>query len=142
MHAYDESYLNEILETQGKHFEEVQDYVPNIDMENFVYEYMNSKTRKYVDSAQAYVCTLDAKNLWNYFCTVDSFNPISGKSILGFAINWIGQFYAYFQWFYNISSQKVLELVPLDFIRMAYNGLHDLELDLAVQKVGEQLGLQ
>lgn len=142
MHAYDESYLNEIVETQGKLFEEVQDYVPNIDMENFIYEYMNSKTRKYVDSAQAYVCTLDAKNLWDYFCTVDSFNPTSGKGILGFAINWIGQFYAYFQWFYNISSQNVLELVPLDFIKAAYNGLHDLELDLAVKKVGEQLGLQ
>lgn len=142
MHAYDESYLNEIVETQGKLFEEVQDYVPNIDMENFVCEYMNSKTRKYVDSAQAYVCTLDAKNLWDYFCTVDSFKPTFGKSILGFAINWIGQFYAYFQWFYNISSQKVLELVPLDFIKVAYNGLHDLELDLAVKKVGEQLGLQ
>lgn len=142
MHAYDESYLNEIVETQGKLFEEVQDYIPNIDMENFVYEYMNSKTRKYVDSAQAYVCTLDARNLWDYFCTVDSFKPTFGKSILGFAINWIGQFYAYFQWFYNISSQNVLELVPLDFIKVAYNGLHDLELDLAVKKVGEQLGLQ
>lgn len=141
MHAYNESYLREIVETQGKLFEEVQEYVPDIDMENFIYEYMNSKTRKYVDSAQAYVCTLDAKNLWDYFCAVDNFNPTSGKGILGFAINWIGQFYAYFQWFYNISSQKVLELVPLDFIKAAYNGLHDLELDLAVKKVGEQIGL-
>lgn len=141
MYAYDKSYLNEIVETQGKLFEDVQDYVPNIDMENFIYQYMNSQTRKYIDSAQAYVCTLDAKNLWDYFCTVDNFKPSSGNSILGFAINWIGQFYAYFQWFYNISSQRVLELMPLDFIRTAYNGLHDLELDLAVKKVGEQLGL-
>ena len=86
MHAYDESYLNEIVETQGKLFEEVQDYVPNIDMENFVCEYMNSKTRKYVDSAQAYVCTLDAKNLWDYFCTVDGFEPTFGKSILDFVL--------------------------------------------------------
>ena len=121
-----------------------QEMVPNIMPRYWVSNVgnvYNSQTRKYIDSAQAYVCTLDAKNLWDYFCTVDNFKPSSGNSILGFAINWIGQFYAYFQWFYNISSQRVLELVPLDFIRTAYNGLHDLELDLAVKKVGEQLGL-
>lgn len=141
MYAYDKSYLNEIVETQGKLFEDVQDYVPNIDMERFIFIYMNSKTRGYIDNAQAYVCTLDSKSLWNYFCKTDNFKPTSGEGIFGFVINWIGQFYAYFQWFYNISSKKVLELVPLDFIRAAYNGLHDLELDLAVKKVGEQLGL-
>lgn len=141
MYAYDKSYLNEIVETQGKLFEDVQDYVPNIDMERFICIYMNSKTRGYIDNAQAYVCTLDSKSLWNYFCKTDNFKPTSGEGIFGFVINWIGQFYAYFQWFYNISSKKVLELVPLDFIRTAYNGLHDLELDLAVKKVGEQLGL-
>lgn len=40
MYAYDKSYLNEIVETQGKLFEDVQDYVPNIDMENFIYLYI------------------------------------------------------------------------------------------------------
>ncbi len=33
---------------------------------------------------------------------------------------------------------KVLKKVPLDFLKKAYYGLHDLELDLAVQKVGEE----
>ena len=142
VHAYSEVYLDEIVETQGKLFANVQDYIPSIDMENFIYDYMNSKTREYIDHAKAYVCTMDAKTLWEYFCATDSFKPISGEGIFGFAINWIGQFYAYFQWYYNISSKKVLELVPLDLIRAAYNGLHDLELNLAVKKVGEQLGLR
>ena len=142
IHAYDESYLNDIVETQGKLFENAHEYAPGIDMTGFIHDYMNSKTREYIDCAKAYVCTLDAMALWNYFCETDSFKPISGEGIFGFAINWIGQFYAYFQWYYNISSKKVLELVPLDFIRAAYNGLHDLELNLAVKKVGEQLGLR
>ena len=141
MKAYDESYLNEIVETQGKLFEEIQEYVPHIDVSRFITEYMKSRTREYIDKAQAYVCTLDSKALWNYFCETDNFEPTIGEGIFGFAINWIGQFYAYFQWFFNISSKKVLELVPLDFIRAAYSGLHDLELELAVKKVGEQLGL-
>lgn len=43
---------------------------------------------------------------------------------------------------YFAEVKRVIELVPLDFIRVAYNGLHDLELDLAVRKVGEQVGMQ
>lgn len=43
---------------------------------------------------------------------------------------------------YFAEVKRVIELVPLDFIRVAYNGLHDLELDLAVRKVGEQVGKQ
>jgi len=59
--------------------------------------------------------------------------------VKGLMADWIGQFYAYFQWYYNISSKKVMELVPLDFIKAAYHGLHDLELELAVKKVGGQV---
>ena len=34
-------------------------------------------------------------------------------------------------------SWEVIEKVPLDFLKKAYSGLHDLDLDLAVRKVGE-----
>ena len=44
---------------------------------------------------------------------------------------------SYYQWYYNIPSAEVLKKVPLGFLKKAYCGLHDLELDLAVQKVGE-----
>ena len=44
---------------------------------------------------------------------------------------------AYYQWLYNIPSQEVVKKIPLSFLKKAYSGLHDLELDLAVQKVGE-----
>lgn len=139
MHAYAKVYLKEIVETQGKLFEEIDEYEPGIDVRFFINNYMGSKTRGYIDCGQAYVCTLNAEELWNYFRKTDNFEPICGNAVGGFAINWIGQFYAYFQWYYNISSKKVLELIPLDFIYTAYSGLHDLELDLAVKKVGGQV---
>ena len=41
------------------------------------------------------------------------------------------------EWYYNMPSAKVVEKIPVDFLKKAYYGLHDLELDLAVQKVGE-----
>lgn len=46
------------------------------------------------------------------------------------------EFYAYYQWYYDIPSSEVIKKVPLDFLIKAYNGLHDLELNLAVKKVG------
>jgi hypothetical protein len=132
MHPYDEAYLKEVVETQGKLFSEVTDFAPGIDVENFIEQYMTSRTRQFIDCGQAYVCTLDARELWDYFCKTDEYKLVQGEKIGGFCVDWIGQFYAYFQWYYNIASEKVIELVPLAFIRAAYNGLHDLELDLAV----------
>lgn len=38
---------------------------------------------------------------------------------------------------YLRGDPEVIKKVPLDFLKKAYYGLHDLELDLAVQKVGK-----
>lgn len=29
--------------------------------------------------------------------------------------DWIGEFYAYYQWYYNIPSSEVVKKVPVDF---------------------------
>ncbi len=34
-------------------------------------------------------------------------------------------------------SAELVEKIPVSFLKKAYPGLHDLELDLAVQKVGK-----
>lgn len=140
MGAYHEAYLQEIVETQGELFENVAEYVPGIDVKDFIETYMSGKTRAFVDKAKAYVCTMDAKSLWDYFKKEDSFNPKKGKSIGGFIPNWIGQFYAYFQWYYDVPSRELVRLLPIDFLTAGYRGLHDLDLELAVRKVGEQCG--
>jgi hypothetical protein len=33
-------------------------------------------------------------------------------------------------------SSRIIDIVPLEYLKAAYHGLHDLELDLAVKKVG------
>ena len=60
----------------------------------------------------------------------------SGAAMQGFMPDWIGEFYAYYQWYFNLPSAEVVKKIPIDFLKKAYFGLHDLELDLAVQKVG------
>lgn len=135
--AYEQDYLNDVVENQGKLFDYVAQSYPDMDTEDFIKTYMASKTRKSIDEAKAYVNTMSAKELWEYFIETENYSLKSGKALNGFMPDWIGEFYAYYQWYYNISSVEVLEKVPLDFLEKAYYGLHDLELDLAVQKVGE-----
>lgn len=138
MRAYSNDYLNDVVENQGKLFDFVAQNFSDKDTEDFIKTYMQSKTRKNIDEAKAYVNTMSAKELWDYFTETENYVLKSGKAIDGFMPDWIGEFYAYYQWYYNISSAEVLKKVPLDFLKKAYYGLHDLELDLAVQKVGEE----
>lgn len=137
MRAHAQDYLNDVVENQGKLFDYVAQSYPDMDTQDFIKTYMASKTRKSIDEAKAYVNTMSAKELWEYFIETENYSLKSGKALNGFMPDWIGEFYAYYQWYYNISSVEVLEKVPLDFLEKAYYGLHDLELDLAVQKVGE-----
>ena len=136
MQAYSKAYLDEVVENQGKLFDlYAQDY-PNNDTEDFIQAYMKSKTRKYIDESQAYVNTMDARELLDYFFTTEKYEKKQGKAMRGFMPDWIGEFYAYYQWYYNISSAELVDKVPLIFLEKAYHGLHDLDLELAVKKVG------
>lgn len=138
MQAYAKDYLNEVVENQGKLFDFVAQFFPDKDTKEFIQTYMKSKTRKNIDQAQAYVNTMDAKALWDYFVKTEHYELKQGKALEGFMPDWIGEFYAYYQWYYNMPSVEVVEKVPIDFLMKAYHGLHDLDLDLAVKKVGDK----
>ena len=136
MRAYSDAYLDDVVENQGALFDFVAQEYPDKDTEDFINSYMSSRTRQCIDESQAYVNTMNAKELWNYFISTEQYKLKPGKALQGFMPDWIGEFYAYYQWYYNIPSRKVLEKVPLHFLKKAYYGLHDLELELAVKKVG------
>lgn len=138
MHAYSISYLNDIVENQGKLFDYFSNEYSNKDTKDFINFYMKSDTRKAIDDCQAYVCTKNAKELWDYFYNKEEYKFKEGTSLKGFLPDWIGEFYAYYQWYYNIPSKEVIDKVPLEFLIKAYHGLHDLDLKLAVEKVGNE----
>ena len=137
MRAYSEAYLNDVVENQGKLFDYVAQSFPDMDTEDFINTYMRSKTRISIDKAKAYVNTMDAKELWNYFTETEEYMLKPGKAMEGFVPDWIGEFYAYYQWYFDIPSVEVVKKITVDFLKKAYYGLHDLELDLAVKKVGK-----
>lgn len=137
MTPYPEAYLNEVRETQGRLFIRYADLYPQCDTSDFIIAYLNSRTRKYIDEGQPYVATMDSIDLLDYFLTHEGYKPKDGKAMEGFKPDWIGQFYSLYQWKYEVSSQEALRMVPLSFLEKAYAGLHDLDLDLAVEKVGK-----
>ena len=136
MGAYSEAYLADVVENQGKLFEYVAENYSDKDTVDFINTYMKSSTRRYIDEAQAYVNTMSATELWEYFLKIDKYELKLGKALQGFMPDWIGEFYAYYQWYYDIPSAEVVRKIPVDFLEKAYYGLHDLELDLAVIEVG------
>ena len=136
MRAYPDAYLQDVVENQGKLFDFVAQSFPDKDTEDFIKSYMASKTRLNIDEAKAYVNTMDAKELWRYFTETEGYCLKEGKALDGFMPDWIGEFYAYYQWYFNLPSSDIIKKITVDFLKKAYYGLHDLELELAVQKVG------
>lgn len=137
MHAYSEAYVDDVVENQGRLFDYFAQTYPNKSTEDFIVTYMKSKTRESIDDSKAYVMTMDFEELWNYFYTTEDVDIKDGETIPGFIPDWISEFYAYYQWFYNIPSSLIVEKIPVNYLIHAYPGLHDLDLELAVKKVGE-----
>lgn len=67
LRAYSDAYLNDVVENQGKLFDFISQKYPQKDTADFIHAYMVSKTRKSIDEAQAYVNTMNANELWDYF---------------------------------------------------------------------------
>lgn len=137
MRAYADDYLGWVVESQGRLFDLVSQQYPDKDTDDFINAYMAGRTRKSIDRAQAYVSTMDAGELWDYFCKTEGYALKAGRAMEGFMPDWIGEFYAYYQWYYNVPSAELVQKIPVSFLKKAYAGLHDLELELAVRKVGE-----
>ncbi|MDY4831844.1 MAG: hypothetical protein SO161_04860 [Treponema sp.] len=91
MHAYSDVYLDAVVENQGKLFDYVAQSFPDKDTQNFIQSYMKSKTRKSIDESQAYVNTMMAKELWDYFCKTENYTLKSGKAMDGFMPDWINE---------------------------------------------------
>lgn len=70
-----------MVENQGKLFDFVAQNFSDKDTIDFINAYMASKTRKAIDESQAYVNTMFAKELWQYFCKTENYTLKPGKSV-------------------------------------------------------------
>ena len=74
MRAYSETYLDDVVESQGKLFDFVAQTFPENDTTDFIEAYMKSKTRKYIDESMAYVIPWMLKNYGDIFRIQKSIN--------------------------------------------------------------------
>ncbi len=74
MPAYSDIYLDDVVENQGKLFELVAQNYPGKDTVDFINAYMSGRTRRSIDESQAYVNTMDARTLWDYYCRTEDLN--------------------------------------------------------------------
>lgn len=133
---YSEAYLQEVVESQGKFFERLQDESPSIDSADMISAYMRSDTRRQLDEGHAYYLTLSPADLKRVFLEESRYEPRPGEPLRGFLPNWIGRFYAYAQWQWNVSSRDLVGRIPVADLCAAYPGAHDLDLKLVVEKFG------
>lgn len=138
-HPYDQSYLQEVAETQGSLFERLQDVAPTADGLEFVRSYMKSDTREFIDRGDVYLATIGPKGLMDYYQKEECPELKSGVPLKGFAPNWMGQFYARYQWQTGTLSREIIDVIPPEWLNAAYPGLHDLDLAQAVEKVSGEL---
>ena len=69
----------------------------------------------------------------------DSPEVMPGNPLRGFAPNWMGQFYARYQWQTGELSSAIVDAIPPEWLCEAYLGLHDLDLAQAVEKVAKEI---
>ena len=138
-HPYNAAYLQEISETQGTLFERLQDIAPEVDGLEFIRAYMKSDTRQFLDKGDVYLATLGPKGLMDYYQTEDAHEAKLGSPLCGFVPNWVGQFYAQYQWHTGELSSDIVEQIPPEWLASAYPGLHDLDMRLAVEKVAAEV---
>jgi len=134
-HPYDAAYLQEIAETQGSLFERLQDTIPLADGLAFIRNYMKSDTRAYLDKGDVYLATLSTDDLMRHYQSVEAKPMETGRPLRGFAPNWMGQFYAQYQWRTGMPSREIVDRISPEWLAAAYPGLHDLDLGVAVEKV-------
>lgn len=133
-HPYDELYLTQVVETQGRFFEKLQDVEPRIDSGKMMEAYLRSELRRQLDEGRAFFLTLNDEQLKRRFLA-SGYVPELGEPIQGFMPNWIGRFYAYAQWHLNVPSAQLVDRISVEDLTSRYPGAHDLDLRLAVEKL-------
>lgn len=65
---------------------------------------------------------------------------VFGKDIIGalggFFPIWLGEFYAYYQWYYKMPSAEVISKLPISKMKTLFWGLRDYPMEITMKKVG------
>ena len=121
-------YIDDLAEETGKLFENWA--WKKMDVSAMATEYMCSHLRENIDKRYARFCTQDWNDMSRQFqatAGTRSYDPV--------LCDWLGCFYTYLQNYTGKSSRELIQQYPFDLMYLRSNVLHDLDMELAVEKV-------
>ena len=96
---------------------------------------MHSRIRELLDIAWPKYATNPSNELLQDFMEETSYlMPIDKCHMDCEMAYWIGNFYAHYQWYWNIPSAKLVEWWPPEDLGVRYPGLHDKSTSLIVEE--------
>jgi hypothetical protein len=138
-HAYSDLYID-IIDLQGEAFEVLRDILPGVDEKWFINVFMRSRTRMLLDEANPFWANCDPGQLITRFMD-DEFgfgaSYKKGATWGGFIPYWAGRIYAYYQWYYNVKSSWLIEILTLEDIERIFPALHQCGDLVAIEKIHE-----
>lgn len=130
-----------LCDLQGETFELSID-LTSTSSEIFMRRFMNSKTAKMIDGKDILQMNLQAKDI------IDLVEEEYKESNYGSIkynkdeMYWIGYFYRYFSYTYELSSNRVYKIVKPKELRGLYLPYHTLSLEQAIERVLESKSLK
>lgn len=132
---YSELYLEDVVECQGDLFAIVAS--KGYDLVEFIKFYCNSTIREYIDNGNAVYLNKSGEEIFEWLIKKEDLrNKVKHSSCKEdcFMAEWIGCFYALYQWYADKDSKTILkEVKPMDILNR-YNVLHDMDITLAVKR--------
>lgn len=131
-YVFDKAYLDDVVECQGELC--TVGVEQGYSLESILEVFMHSEIKSMMDRGYAVYLTMLGTELWELM-DKNKLKKVQGKIDGSFLPEWLGCFYALLQWKSGLPSRKVIEKYPVKSIIKRYNVLHDLDLELAVDKV-------
>jgi hypothetical protein len=143
MTAYSDVYIGDIMNEQGLVFHDIREALPGVDEKWFIVSYMKSNIRRLLDHANPKFANMPSPELIIYFIDRECDGKYEiGEQWGGFLPSWTGTMYAFYQWRFNVSSAKLVEMLPLSEMERIFPTLHQTDWEVAAQKIHDEVLLK
>ena len=136
--AYSDLYIADIEDAQGDIFLMIRDILPGVDEKWFVEAYMRSAIRDKLDRANPKYAAMPPEELILRFIEDECSGEYKrGEAWGGFIPEWAGRIYALYQWKYNVTSARLIDMLTLGDIERIFPALHQMGWEAALVKIHE-----
>ena len=135
-HAYNELYTEDVINEQGCFFMVVVRDFPDHSFLRFVKDYMKSELRSEIDIAWPKAAALRALELRNRYIYKEGYVFKGEPDVRSLDMaEWIGRFYAYYQWYWNVKSARLVDWAPPEHLCLMYPGAHSQNMISVIKAV-------